>query len=152
MAGTGSALTENEISKFTTAFYSDVGDGIITLAMLKEFSRNVTGPEDEIPEAKLDAILRKVQAGNATANFGQMLRLLADEIKVPSSEEELLISFKAFDQDRDGKLTSQEMIEMLQSTPGFDLSQAMIEDIVRRCDVDGSGLMSFADMTAAMKH
>ena len=50
--------------------------------MLKQFARSVTGPEDEIPEGKLQAILKKVQAGSTTVNFGQMLCLLADEIKV----------------------------------------------------------------------
>ena len=64
--------------------------------------------------------------------------------------EELQITFKAFDKNRDGKLSKDEMFEALQGIPTHALSRAEINDIVERCDVDGDGELSLSEITAAI--
>ena len=72
------------------------------------------------------------------------------QITVPDDMEELEITFKAFDKNRDGKLSKDEMFEALQSIPTHSLSRAEINDIVERCDLDGDGELTLAEIITAI--
>lgn len=86
---------------------------------------------------------------------GEARRLKAHGVaaapQVPATEEDLLISFKAFDADGDGYVTPAELKAVLNGVPGAKLSDADIADIVARCDLDGDGKLNFDEVIAAMK-
>lgn len=145
-----SALTEDELSAFEMAFYSDgVGDGQLTADKVRQIAEAVA--PQQIAESTVQHIFQKCSGGQLF-DFPKMLNMLADAIGVPSTEAQLQVSFEAFDKDRDGHVTLDEIKVILTKYPEYQMKDADIADIIKSCDTDGDGKLTFAEVIAGMKN
>eukprot|EP00051_Salpingoeca_urceolata_P001273 m.39688 g.39688 ORF g.39688 m.39688 type:complete len:145 (-) comp11300_c0_seq1:50-484(-) len=137
-------VTEEEISKFREAFFGKNGPGHVTLAQLRELATAIGEPD--IPDTTLQSILKK--AGKPV-DFGKMLELLADAVPRPQSEADMATAFAAFDTDRSGTITIDELRAVLK---GLDhkMSASDLESLVKDIDADGDGQISYKEFAAHM--
>lgn len=141
--GSAPALSEAELSNFTTAFYSEIGDGTLTTEKLQQLANAIVAP-GAVPYDKIEAIVDALQPSkpNQQFDFPKMLRMLADAIR-PQDElnrDGLINALKAFDQDpetgfkRTGYIPTGRIKEILQTYPGAGISARNLDDVVERCD------------------
>mmetsp|Transcript_32287 Transcript_32287/g.84482 ORF Transcript_32287/g.84482 Transcript_32287/m.84482 type:complete len:152 (+) Transcript_32287:56-511(+) len=149
MAG-GPAVTDDELRRFTTSFYGELGSGKITVEYVKQLADTVTGDYQSIPLDRLQAIVAKLDEGGGSFNFKKLLVLLADEIEIPDDRAELERSFKAYDENRDGRLSKAELMKALRSIPTHSLNPQELADIVDRCDIDGDGELDLDEIVKAV--
>lgn len=145
----GNGLTEAELSNFTTAFYSEIGDGSLTVEKLQQLANAFVKPAGTIPYDKIEAIVDALEprSPKGTFDFPKMLRMLADAIRPADADlerKELIFALKAFDQDeetglkRTGYIPTNRIAEMLK-TYGGGIADKNMPDLLKRCDPENKG-------------
>eukprot|EP00040_Diaphanoeca_grandis_P000065 m.14247 g.14247 ORF g.14247 m.14247 type:complete len:159 (+) comp10059_c0_seq1:363-839(+) len=144
-------VTEDALTNFQQAFYSDMGDGKITLAKLTELAESVVGA-NVIPEARLQAIVKELQPRkeNKPFDFPKMLRMLADEAAalISIQREDLMRALEAFEErdgfKRQGYITTKTFVEILRQY-GNKIPETEIKDIAARVTSENGGKISLED-------
>eukprot|EP00055_Hartaetosiga_balthica_P004769 m.13035 g.13035 ORF g.13035 m.13035 type:complete len:147 (+) comp4097_c0_seq1:75-515(+) len=140
------AVSEKEIEDFRIAFYDDDrGDGILTVKLLESWCRNI---ELNLSPSKLQSLC--TQFNNKTIDFKKLLELLAKEVQVDTSDELLKISFQAFDEDKSGQLSRNEIRSMLTGLENRPTDRE-IEELISMMDKDGDGEIDYAEFASFMR-
>eukprot|EP00039_Didymoeca_costata_P024665 m.11068 g.11068 ORF g.11068 m.11068 type:complete len:156 (+) comp4368_c0_seq1:142-609(+) len=141
-------ITEEELNKFVAAFYQEnVGEGELSLEQVRSLANAVA------PRAISDSRLKSIHAEVSRSDpfdYPRLLQLLSEALNVPSSKDDLLVSFSSFDKDRDGHLTKDELRSLLK-THAKGISSGDIEDIISACDPQGSGRINIQSVVKMMK-
>ena len=65
------------------------------------------------------------------------------------SEDELIESFRLFDKNGDGRVSADELKHVMRSL-GQPLADTEVEAMIRECDTDGSGFITYAEFVKMM--
>lgn len=79
-----------------------------------------------------------------------------EEPELPNSRmNKLRFAFQLYDQDRDGKISQQEMLQVLRLMVGVQVTEEQLESIadrtVQEADEDGDGAVSFLEFTKSLE-
>lgn len=115
------------------------GDGSITTTELGTVMRSLgqTPTEDDLRQ-----MINEVDAdGSGTIDFAEFLTLMARKIKTKDSEAEIVEAFKVFDTDGSGKISADELRQVMHKL-GEKLTDQEVEDMIHEADIDGDGVSS----------
>lgn len=91
-------------------------------------------------EEDLRQMINEVDAdGSGTIDFAEFLTLMARKIKTKDSDAEILEAFKVFDKDGSGKISPDELRQVMNNL-GEKLSDQEVEDMIREADTNGDGV------------
>ncbi|KAI0559406.1 calmodulin [Gracilaria domingensis] len=91
-------------------------------------------------EDALRQMINEVDAdGSGTIDFAEFLTLMARKMKTKDSEAEIVEAFKVFDKDGSGKISAEELRQVM-SNLGEQLSDAEVEEMIREADTNGDGV------------
>eukprot|EP00730_Choanoeca_flexa_P006514 TRINITY_DN12165_c0_g2_i1.p1 TRINITY_DN12165_c0_g2~~TRINITY_DN12165_c0_g2_i1.p1 ORF type:complete len:149 (+),score=35.39 TRINITY_DN12165_c0_g2_i1:121-567(+) len=129
-----SDLTEEDIHRFDIAFYNDeMGDGTLSVDLLREWA---AGIGFNVPESTLSDL--SARFNRKDIDFKDLLEILASQIKTTTKAEDLKIAFQAFDGDRSGSISRDELRDVLRKLEGRP-SDEEIQALIDAADVDGDG-------------
>ena len=131
-------LTEEQVAEFKEAFslFDKDGDGSITTKELATVMRSLG---QNPTEAEIQDMINEVDAdGTGTIDFPEFMALMGQRIKDTDAEEELIDSFKVFDRDSNGLITSAEL-RYVMTSQGEKLNDDEVDEMIREADVDGDG-------------
>ncbi|XP_052237197.1 calmodulin-alpha-like isoform X1 [Dreissena polymorpha] len=134
-------LTEEQVKEFKKAFnmFAHDGDGCIPTewlgAVMKQLGQHPTKEElrDMINEMDSD--------GNGTIEFPEFIKAMGKK----ASEDELRAAFNHFDKDGNGTIQASELKEAMEQL-GERLTDDQFHEMMRECDIDGDGVVSFLDI------
>lgn len=117
------------------------GDGHITAnefaTILRSWGQNPT--EEEVNE-----IISQVDLdGNGTIEFDEFVQMMCNSIRRFDTEEDYINAFKAFDEDNDGKITKNELTQVLKNL-NEPISQNQIDMLIRIADTEKNGIIDYA--------
>ncbi|XP_029409979.1 calmodulin-like [Nannospalax galili] len=142
-------LTEEQIEEFKVAFsiFDKDGDGTITTKelgiVLKSLGQNPT-------EAELQDMIDEVDAdGKGTIDFPEFLTMMAREMKVTYSEEEIREAFRVFDRDENGFISGTELYHII-TVLGEKITEEEVNEAIQEADIDGDGLVSYEEFIQMM--
>lgn len=91
-------------------------------------------------EDDLRQMINEVDAdGSGTIDFAEFLTLMARKIKTKDSDTEISEAFKVFDKDGSGKISAEELRQVMNNL-GEKLSDQEVDDMIREADTDGDGV------------
>ena len=101
-------------------------------------------------EAELADIVSSVDTdGNGFLDVNEFVSLMARKFKEVDSMEEVLESFKVFDKDANGMISSDELKSIMHEH-GSGLSHDEIAVLIRECDSDGDGNINYEEFVAML--
>jgi Ca2+-binding EF-hand superfamily protein len=142
-------LTEEQVTELREAFaaYDRDGDGHITLQELRQMLESQGA---ELTEAELLIILVKADAdANRTIDFEEFLAFISRRMKAAGAEGELREAFDAFDKNRDGLVSIDELLHVM-GMLGEEMSREEAEASLRRGDSDGDGQLTYEEFVEFM--
>lgn len=124
-----------------------------------------------LTQAELKEMIDEVDVdGNGTIDFQEFLTLMARKMKESDTEYELIETFKVFDRDGDGFISSEELKHVMQNL-GNNFTDALIDDLLKevissfdgeifsfffivyfcyQADIDRDGHVSYEDFVRMM--
>lgn len=91
-------------------------------------------------EEDLRQMINEVDAdGSGTIDFAEFLTLMARKIKTKDSEAEIVEAFKVFDKDGSGKISADELRQVMHNL-GEKLSDKEVEEMIKEADTNGDGV------------
>lgn len=142
-------LTATEIAEFREAFalFDKDGDGTISSTeletILKSLGQTPTREElqDMINEVDVD--------GNGTVDFHEFLTMMASKNRTASAEDEIREAFCVFDKDGNGKISADELKNVMINL-GEKLTDEELEEMIREADIDGDGEVNYEEFVKMM--
>jgi calmodulin len=142
-------FTEEQIAEFKEAFalFDKDGDGSITSkelgTVMRSLGQNPTEPElqDMINEVDTD--------GNGTIDFPEFLTMMARKIKETDSDDEIREAFRIIDKDGSGFISASELKQVMIDL-GEELTDRVIEEMIREADVNGDGQIDYEEFVRMM--
>jgi calmodulin len=99
---------------------------------------------------ELEAMIKEVDADKTgTINFNEFLNMMARKMTDQESAEALSESFKVFDKDGNGLITSAELLHVMTNL-GEKMEIAEAEECIREVDVDGDGKVNYDEFIKMM--
>ena len=89
---------------------------------------------------------------NGEIEFEEFVQLMAQNMSGEDDEASLIEAFKILDTDNSGHIEKNELQDLLRSFSklGEDIPQEEIDFMMRECDVDGDGKISFDEFAKVM--
>ena len=142
-------LTKSQIEEFKQCFdlFDRDGNGKIGLkelgTVLRCFGQNPT-------EAEIQDIINEVDSdGNGTLDFEEFLSLMWKKMADTDIDQELKNAFNIIDLDANGKINSNELKRLFDSS-GDKVTDEEVEEMIREADLDGDGLIDLEEFKRVM--
>jgi calcium-dependent protein kinase len=120
-------------------------DGYITLKELREGMKNTPNIEE------IADILKGVDIDkNGVINYTEFIAATLDQKGLMSSESLIKDAFQLFDKNNDGTIDQSELRSTLAGPEGELLDADIWRDILKECDLDGDGKVSFDEFVYMM--
>ena len=130
------------ILKEAFALYDKNADGQITTDELEKFFGNMG---DKLNKIEIQDMINEVDLeGNGTINFESFKALMERKLRDEDIEEEVIETFKKFDQDKNGLIGPEEIFNLLQSF-GQDITINEAEEMLNNVDLDGDGYVNYQE-------
>ncbi|OSX77546.1 hypothetical protein BU14_0144s0010 [Porphyra umbilicalis] len=143
-------LSEETIREFKEAFalFDKDGDGTITSTELGAVMRSLG---QQPTEAALKQMISEVDAdGSGTIDFAEFLTLMSRKMKSADSQAEILEAFKVFDKDNSGKISADELRQVMNNL-GEKLSDEEVNEMIREADTNGDGEIDVKEFVKMMR-
>ncbi|GAB0497375.1 hypothetical protein I4F81_002976 [Pyropia yezoensis] len=143
-------LSEETIREFKEAFalFDKDGDGTITSTELGAVMRSLG---QQPTEAALKQMISEVDAdGSGTIDFAEFLTLMSRKMKSADSQAEILEAFKVFDKDGSGKISADELRQVMNNL-GEKLSDEEVSEMIREADTNGDGEIDVKEFVKMMR-
>merc|ERR1719414_567387 len=144
-------LDEDQIKALRETFQGldSNGDGLLTSAEMKEGLQNA-GLKD-VP-MDLQAILEDVDSdGSGVIDYTEFLAATLDK-RLYLQEDVCWSAFRIFDRNGDGKISRQELEQVLGNEEVETVVEAnTLADLMKQVDGDGDGMIDFAEFMAMMR-
>jgi len=142
-------LTSSQLENLKEAFalFDKDGDGSITSKELGEVMKNLgqTPTEDDLKD-----LVNEVDGdGDGTIDFEEFVIMMSKTINIEESGEEFREVFDLFDKNGDGKISAQELGEVMK-TLGEDLSEEEVNNMIREGDINGDGEIDYEEFKLMM--
>jgi len=124
------------------------GDGLLSPQEIRE---GLASRALEVPQS-LDEILRSVDSdGSGCLDYTEFVAATVDR-RVYAQRGVLLAAFRTFDLDGDGKISKEELRQVLGGEPGDERtpSERRIDGLLEEADIDGDGFVDFEEFFAMM--
>lgn len=82
--------------------------------------------------------------GNGTIDFAEFLTLMARKMKNSDSKQEVLEAFKVFDKDGSGKISAEELRQVMTSL-GEKLTDKEVDEMMKEADTNGDGEIDYEE-------
>ncbi|XP_053609009.1 calmodulin-A-like isoform X4 [Plodia interpunctella] len=142
-------LTEEQVAEFKEAFmlFDKDEDGTITMAELGVVMRSLG---QRPSETELRDMVKEVdQDGNGTIEFNEFLQMMSKKMRGADGEDELREAFRVFDKNNDGLISSVELRHVMTNL-GEKLSEEEVDDMIREADLDGDGMVNYAEFVTIL--
>ena len=117
-------------------------DGQITLDELKNF---FIGLKENISNADLQDMINEADVeGNGTISFEGFIALMERNLRNEEVEEEIIETFKKFDQDNNGLIGPEDIYNLLHSF-NQDITISEAEEMIKNVDIDDDGLVNYQE-------
>lgn len=124
------------------------GDGTITSTELGAVMRSLG---QQPTEAALKQMISEVDAdGSGTIDFAEFLTLMSRKMKSADSQAEILEAFKVFDKDGSGKISADELRQVMNNL-GEKLSDEEVSEMIREADTNGDGEIDVKEFVKMMR-
>jgi len=152
-------LSDAAIKDLREMFYAldKNGDGTISMEEMNQGIKKM-GVEDAELTSLLNQIMRDVDSdGSGAIDFSEFLAAAIDEHH-HIQEDVCWSAFRVFDVDGNGKITKDELAEILsggqckQLQEAFDVDRAEIENVVAEVDTDGDEKIDFDEFLSMMRN
>lgn len=144
-----SPLTQELIAEYREAFriFDKDNDGRITVKELGAVMRSLG---QHPSQRELEEMVAEVDTdGSMTVEFAEFIDMMAKQLVEKAIEDEVKEAFAAFDKDKDGKITAQELIHIMKNI-GEPLPQADIDEMIEEADINKDGNIDYADFVHRM--
>jgi len=144
-----SQLSEEEINELAEQFTKlDVnGDGVLTFEEMEAGLKGVDGKSR-------DEILRVIDTidtdRNGTINYTEFVAA-AMERSIYLRQDRLIDTFKLLDKDGNGKITAEELKEVLGNDPSFKHGIEYYKEMIKEADQNGDGTIDYGEFLDMMK-
>mmetsp|Transcript_20601 Transcript_20601/g.83626 ORF Transcript_20601/g.83626 Transcript_20601/m.83626 type:complete len:154 (-) Transcript_20601:1806-2267(-) len=149
MRSTTQDLSDEKVKEFREAFalFDKDRDGSITIDELGGVMRSLDStPSDEV----LRMMISEVDAdGNGSIDFAEFLTLMARKMKQSDGQDEILEAFKVFDKDGSGKISAEELRNVLLKL-GENLTSEEATDLIKAADLNGDGEIDYEEFVKMM--
>jgi len=142
-------FTEEQIEELREAFkiFDKDGDGTISVDEIKSI---MTSRNEKLSDEEIKKLMSKVDTdGSGLLEFDEFVQLMAMQSANVTREDELRAAFQHFDVDGSGKITREELGQVMREM-GQKLSDAELKDIIDAVDQDGDGQIDFAEFVKLM--
>jgi calmodulin len=96
-------------------------------------------------ESELQDMINEIDIdGEGVITFDGFISLMEKKLRDADTEEELIESFKVFDKDGNGLISSENLRDVVVSL-GMKFSQEEIEEMIREADNDGDGFINYEE-------
>ena len=96
-------------------------------------------------ESELQDMINEIDIdGEGVITFDGFISLMEKKLRDADTEEELIESFKVFDKDGNGLISSENLREVVVSL-GMKFSQEEIDEMIREADNDGDGFINYEE-------
>mmetsp|Transcript_1047 Transcript_1047/g.932 ORF Transcript_1047/g.932 Transcript_1047/m.932 type:complete len:204 (-) Transcript_1047:102-713(-) len=143
-------MPDEEIAQLKKVFTSmdKNGDGQLTVQEMLEGIQK-SGLKD-VPEDLMDIMKQVDSDGSGVIDYTEFLAATLDKKKY-IQEDRLWGAFRVFDRDGDGKITRQELAEVLNNGDVGDIVDGHIDEILKQADANGDGEIDFDEFVAMME-
>jgi len=140
-----SKLSPEQIQDLREAFslFDKNGDGHIDTKELSSVLRSLGNFDRNV---KRDVLMDFDANENDRISFDEFLEVMASRV---ASDSDLLVAFKVFDKNGDGKISKQEFTDVL-ATLGEARSEAEISEIMRQSDTNQDGQIDYTEFVRLM--
>ncbi|KAJ8904381.1 hypothetical protein NDN08_000900 [Rhodosorus marinus] len=149
MRSTTQDLSDEKVKEFREAFalFDKDRDGSITIDELGGVMRSLDStPSEEV----LRMMISEVDAdGNGSIDFAEFLTLMARKMKQSDGQDEILEAFKVFDKDGSGKISAEELRNVLLKL-GENLTSEEATDLIKAADLNGDGEIDYEEFVKMM--
>ena len=83
-----------------------------------------------------------VNIGSGQIEFNEFCALMTNHMNCDNADETLRAAFETFDKDKSGKISSDELRQVM-SLLGERLTDAEIEEMIQEADTDGDGQINY---------
>ena len=130
------------ILKETFGMFDKNADGEITVDELSKFFENMG---DKLNKGEIQDMINEVDLeGNGSITFEGFKGLMDRKLRDDDIEEEIIETFKKFDQDNNGLIGPEDVFNLLQSF-GQDITINEAEEMIRNVDLDGDGFVNYQE-------
>lgn len=117
-------------------------DGEITLDELRNF---FNGLGDKMTDADLQDMINEADVeGNGSITFDGFMALMNRKLRSEHVEEEIIETFKKFDQDNNGLIGPEDIYNLLQNF-NQDITISEAEEMIRNIDIDDDGMVNYKE-------
>ena len=117
-------------------------DGEITVDELTKFFENMG---DKLNKGEIQDMINEVDTeGNGSITFEGFKKLMERKLRDEDIEEEIIETFKKFDQDNNGLIGPEDVFNLLQSF-GLDITVNEAEEMVKNVDLDQDGFVNYQE-------
>ena len=144
MKSTAEKKQEEKMQILKEAFelFDKNADGEITSDELSKFFECIG---DKLNKGDIQDMINEVDIeGNGSITFEGFKGLIERKFRDEDIEEELIETFKKFDQDNNGLIGAEDVFNVLQSF-GQDVTVNEAEEMVKNCDLDGDGFINYQE-------
>ncbi|XP_073971179.1 calmodulin-alpha-like isoform X2 [Rhodnius prolixus] len=142
-------LSEEQVAEFKEAFmlFDKDEDGAITMAELGVVMRSL-GQRPTETELR-DMVNGVDQDGNGSIEFNEFLQMMSKKMKGAEGEDELREAFRVFDKNNDGLISNSELRHVMTNL-GEKLSDEEVDDMIKEADLDGDGMVNYAEFVTIL--
>merc|ERR1712164_195285 len=148
-AGELKSLTEEQKGELREAFdlFDTDGSGAVDASELHT-AMKALGFEPKKEE--ISKMVKEMDKdGDATVDFEEFCVMMAEKMNQKDGKEEMMKSFKLFDDDNTGKISFKNFQRVAKEL-GENLSDQELKEIIAEADTDGDGEISEAEFLAVM--
>ena len=144
MKTTAEKKLEEKMAILKEAFelFDKNADGEITVDELTKFFENMG---DKLNKGEIQDMINEVdKEGNGSITFEGFKSLMDKKLRDEDIEEEIIETFKKFDQDNNGLIGPEDVFNLLQSF-GLDITVNEAEEMVKNVDLDQDGFVNYQE-------
>ena len=117
-------------------------DGEITLDELKNF---FNGLGEKMTDADLQDMINEADVeGNGSITFDGFMALMNKKLRNEDVEEEIIETFKKFDQDNNGLIGPEDIYNLLHNF-NQDITISEAEEMIKNIDIDDDGMVNYKE-------
>ena len=145
-------IPEDKIAEYKEAFdmFDKEGKGTISATDITKIMKNFGNP---VSKKEVERMIAEIDtSGDGELDFEEFVTLMQRNISyIEESEEDLVLrAFKAFDKDKSGAISIEEIMLIFKKTSN-DVDKKVFEKMMKEVDLNGDGVIQFDEFQEIME-